>query len=260
MSRTLGWPRRARSAVGGIAGDSRRAGPAARAAHDEATAEAAVVTSARRVRGRLAHVSVSAALRAGAWVGLVLGLVIGAPLGAFVAWLAGAIVTWQRDLSLTLGIARSLLPFGDQIAVLRTISGAWFLVVPAVAIVAAAITAVVLSLVGGILAAAYNAAGGVASIVVDLERADALTDAIGSDATIARDGSTAAGRPGRESGSERTASLEPQEASGAGGASATHEPFDRAGEGPEDGRREVVRRRRRGTDRLEEERGPDRGG
>ncbi len=108
-------------------------------------------------------------MRAGAWAGLVLGLVLGGPLGAIVVWLAGAIAGWQRDLSLTLGLARNLLPFGDQIGVLRTISTNWLLVVPAVALVSAAVTAIVLSIVGGILAAAYNATGGHASIVVDLE-------------------------------------------------------------------------------------------
>jgi hypothetical protein len=133
------------------------------------TAEAAAVATRGAVRGRLAHVSVLASMRAGAWGGLVLGLVLGGPLGAFVAWMAGAIVGWQRDLSLTLGIARNLLPFGDQIGVLRTISTNWLIVVPAVALGTAVVAAVILSLVGGVLAAAYNATGGHASIVVDLE-------------------------------------------------------------------------------------------
>jgi hypothetical protein len=128
-----------------------------------------VVPAGRTVRGRLAHVSVTASMRAGAWAGFVLGLLVGAPIGAFVAWLAGAVLGWQRDLGFTLGIARNLLPFGDQIGVLRTVSANWPLVVPGVALATAALGAILLALVGGILAAAYNATGGHASIVVELE-------------------------------------------------------------------------------------------
>jgi hypothetical protein len=108
-------------------------------------------------------------MRAGAWAGFVLGLLVGAPIGAFIAWLAGALLGWQRDLGFTLGIARNLLPFGDQIGVLRTVSANWPLVVPGVALGSAALGAIVLALVGGILAAAYNATGGHASIVVELD-------------------------------------------------------------------------------------------
>jgi hypothetical protein len=122
----------------------------------------------RAVEGRLAHVSVAASMRAGGWAGFVLGLLVGAPLGAVVAWLAGALLGWQRDLAFTLGIARNLLPFGDQIGALRTISANWPLVVPGVALLTAAAAAVLLALVGGVLAAAYNATGGHASIVVEL--------------------------------------------------------------------------------------------
>lgn len=123
----------------------------------------------RAVRGRLVHVSVTASMRASAWAGFVLGLLVGAPVGAFVAWLAGAVLGWQRDLAFTLGIARNLLPFGDQVGVLRTISANWPLVVPGVALLSAALGAVLLALVGGVLAAAYNSTGGHASIVVELE-------------------------------------------------------------------------------------------
>jgi hypothetical protein len=182
MSRALRLPRRLRSAaVHGVGRDSWPLPRRVRSRSGQATAQAAAVATPRAVRGRLAHVSVLASMRAGAWAGLVLGLVLGAPLGAFVAWLAGAIVGWQRDLSLTLGIARNLLPFGDQIGVLRTISTDWLVVVPAIALGSAVVGAVILSLVGGILAAAYNATGGHASIVVDLEPAEGRrpSDAVG---------------------------------------------------------------------------------
>jgi hypothetical protein len=143
------------------------------------------------VRGRLVHVSVVASMRAGAWAGLVLGFLLGAPLGALIAWLAGAIVGWQRDLSFTLGIARSLLPFGDQIGVLRTLSTSWLVVVPGVAIGSAIVGAVILAFVGGILAAAYNATGGHASIVVELAPEDS------SDAAASPEGRDEDERRGR---------------------------------------------------------------
>lgn len=194
MTRAIRLPRRPRAggAARGVGRDSwplprrLRRGQAQVAADTDTSA----LTPSRAVRGRLAHVSVLASMRAGAWAGLVLGLVVGGPLGAIVAWLAGAIVGWQRDLSLTLGLARNLLPFGDQIGVLRTISTSWLLVVPGVAIATAIVTAVILSLIGGVLAAAYNATGGHASIVVDLEPvmgAADVDDVLGADEPLGQD-------------------------------------------------------------------------
>ena len=57
-----------------------------------------------QVRGRVVAVSERAAMIAGGWIGFALGLVIGCVLGAGLAWFAGAILSWQRDLSLTLGV------------------------------------------------------------------------------------------------------------------------------------------------------------
>ncbi|HEY0444740.1 MAG TPA: hypothetical protein VGC90_10995, partial [Candidatus Limnocylindrales bacterium] len=71
--------------------------------------------NARAVRGRLAAVSVRASVGAGAWVGFALGLVLGALIGGAVVWFAGAVLDWQRDLAFTFGVARRLLPFGDQL-------------------------------------------------------------------------------------------------------------------------------------------------
>ena len=122
----------------------------------------------RLVRGRLAAVSVRASFAAGAWVGAALGLVIGAVLGALLAWFAGSIIDWQRDLGFTLGVARSLLPLGEQAAALRWISSTWWLVVPVAGLVVAAIAAVVGGLIGALLAAAYNRSPRHAAVVVEL--------------------------------------------------------------------------------------------
>ena len=120
------------------------------------------------MHGRLAAVSVRASIAAGWWVGAALGLVIGSLLGAALVWFTGAVLDWQRDLGFTLGVARTLLPFGDQISVLRWLSTTWWLVVPGVAVAAAVLSGVVGGLVGGLLAAVYNRSPRHASVVVEL--------------------------------------------------------------------------------------------
>ena len=122
----------------------------------------------RLVRGRLAAVSVRASFGAGMWVGITLGLVIGSILGALLAWSAGTILGWQRDLAFTLGVARSLLPLGDQVGALRWISSTWYLVIPAVALMVALVAGVVGGLIGALLAAAYNRSPRHAAVVVEL--------------------------------------------------------------------------------------------
>ena len=110
----------------------------------------------RRVDGEIVHVPLRQAAAAGAIGGLVVGAVLGVLLGAFLAWLAGAVIDWQRDLAFTLGIARRLLPFGDQVALLRNVDQYWFLVVPGVAIVFALVAALFGAVLGALVAAAYN--------------------------------------------------------------------------------------------------------
>lgn len=127
----------------------------------------------RHVRGRLAGVSVAASFGAGAWVGVAIGLVGGALLGAVFCWFAGAVLDWQRELAITLGVTRSLLPFGDQIPALRWIATNWLLVVPAVAVGCAVVAATLGGFVGGLLAAAYNLSPRHASVVVELPEDEA---------------------------------------------------------------------------------------
>jgi hypothetical protein len=129
------------------------------ATHDPAT---------RAVRGRLSAVSVRASVGAGAWVGLSLGVVAGALIGAAAVWFAGAMLDWQRDLAFTFGVARRLLPFGDQIGFLREMQARWWLVIPAVGLAVGALGALVGSILGGILAAAYNRSPRHALVVVEL--------------------------------------------------------------------------------------------
>jgi hypothetical protein len=129
-----------------------------------------VSADTQAVRGRLAAVSVRASIVAGAWVGIAIGAVIGAGLGALVVWFSGAILDWQRDLAFTFGVARQLLPFGDQQGFLREIGARWWLVIPAVAFAMAVLSALVGGLLGGILAAAYNRSPRHAMVIVELPR------------------------------------------------------------------------------------------
>ena len=127
------------------------------------------------VHGRLAAVSVRASFGAGAWVGFALGVVAGAIAGALLVWFAGTVLDWQRDLGFTLGVTRRLLPFGDQVAALRWLSGTWWAVIPASAVAVGLLGALVGGLIGGLLAAAYNRSPRHASVVVELpDGADAL--------------------------------------------------------------------------------------
>ena len=122
----------------------------------------------RLVRGRLAAVSVRASFVAGAWVGAALGTVIGALLGALVAWGAGTVLEWQRDLGFTLGVARNLLPLGDQVGALRWLSSTWWLVIPLAALAVAVVSGLIGGLIGALLSAAYNRSPRHAAVVVEL--------------------------------------------------------------------------------------------
>lgn len=122
----------------------------------------------RIVRGRLAAVSVRAAFSAGAWAGFVLGLLAGGVLGALLVWVSGAVLDWQRDLGLTLGIARNLLPFGAQLPALRWISSTWYLVVPIAALLGAVLLALAGGFIGALIAASYNRSPRHAGVAVEL--------------------------------------------------------------------------------------------
>lgn len=120
------------------------------------------------VHGRLAAVSVRASFGAGVWVGIMVGLALGAVIGALLAWFAGTMLEWQRDLAFTLGVARTLLPLGDQVVVLRWVSSTWYLVIPLLALVAAAVTGLIGGLIGALLAASYNRSPRHAAVVVEM--------------------------------------------------------------------------------------------
>jgi len=122
----------------------------------------------RLVHGRLAGVSVRASFGAGLWVGAAIGLVIGVVLAALVAWLAGVVLEWQREMAFTLGVARVLLPLGEQVEALRWLSTSWFAVIPAGGLIGALLVGIVGGLIGALLAAAYNRSPRHSTVVVEL--------------------------------------------------------------------------------------------
>jgi hypothetical protein len=160
----------------------------------------------RLVRGRLAAVSVRASFAAGIWVGVTLGLVIGSILGALLAWGAGTILGWQRDLAFTLGVARALLPLGNEVGALRWISSNWFLVIPATAVVFATVAGLIGGLIGALLAAIYNRSPRHATVVVEIPDVveEPMAAAVADATTRPARGGTRRGRGGGRAGSPRT--------------------------------------------------------
>jgi hypothetical protein len=122
------------------------------------------------VNDYLVRLSIRSAMFAGAISGFVFGLFIGATLGALLSWLAGAVVDWQAQLGYSLGVTQQLLPLGDQVNSLESLSDQWFLVVPAVGIVMGVVCSIIGSLAGGLWAALVNA--GVLPIQVSVLRHD----------------------------------------------------------------------------------------
>jgi beta-galactosidase len=147
---------------------ARRHGLRARRPHAAWRSRDREATPMRLVRGRLAGVSVRASFGAGLWVGAMVGLVIGSLIGALLTWFAGTVLEWQRDLAFTLGVARTLLPLGDQVALLRWMTSSWYFVIPGVAIVMALFIGLVGGLIGALLAASYNRSPRHAAVVVEL--------------------------------------------------------------------------------------------
>ncbi|HET9782292.1 MAG TPA: hypothetical protein VFR33_10990 [Candidatus Dormibacteraeota bacterium] len=105
----------------------------------------------------LVRLSIRSAMFAGAISGFVFGLFMGATLGALLSWLAGAIVEWQAQLGYSLGVTQQLLPLGDQINSLESLSDQWFVVIPVVGLVLGIVFAVIGSLAGGLWASLVNA-------------------------------------------------------------------------------------------------------
>ena len=110
----------------------------------------------RQVNGRVVVVSVRAAMIAGAWIAFPLGLVAGCVLGAGLSWFAGAVLSWQLQLSLTRGVTEQLLPFASQVPLLGSVRPSWSRVSPPPRLSVGCFAGLVGGRVGGLVAASYN--------------------------------------------------------------------------------------------------------
>ena len=128
----------------------------------------------------LVRLSIRSAMFAGAITGFVFGLFAGTTFGALFSWFAGALVDWQNQLGFSLGVAQQLLPLGDQVGTLETISDRWYLVVPGVGLLFGVFGAGIGLLAGGLWAALVNM--GVLPIEVTVIGGDRIPAARASDA------------------------------------------------------------------------------
>ena len=116
----------------------------------------------------LVRLSIRSAMFAGAITGFVFGLFAGATFGALLSWFAGAVIEWQAQIGYTLGVTQQLLPLGDQIKYLDTISDRWYLVIPIVGLIVGVLGAFMGVLAGGLWAELVNM--GVLPIEVEIYR------------------------------------------------------------------------------------------
>lgn len=127
-------------------------------------------------RVRLRRVSLRFALETGAVIGFVVGLFIGSLLGALAAWLAGALLDWQRQLAFTLGVNEALLPLGEQQGLLQAVQGAWWLVIPGFGLLAGALSALAGGLGTAFMVALFNRLGEGTEVAVDLAQTDEVPE------------------------------------------------------------------------------------
>lgn len=104
----------------------------------------------------LVRLSIRSAMFAGAITGFVFGVFAGGILGALVSWFAGAVVDWQSQLGFSLGVTQQLLPLGDQVKSLQSVSDRWYVVIPAFGLASALLGALVGLLAGGLWASLVN--------------------------------------------------------------------------------------------------------
>jgi hypothetical protein len=120
------------------------------------------------VNDYLVRLSIRSAMFAGAITGFVFGLFAGATFGALASWFAGALVDWQAQLGFSLGVTQQLLPLGDQVKSLELVADRWFLVIPAIGLVAGVFGALIGVLAGGLWASLVNL--GILPIQVEVMR------------------------------------------------------------------------------------------
>jgi hypothetical protein len=134
---------------------------------------------------RLRRLPLLPLMATGGVTGFVGGLFVGCVLGALLAWFAGAVIDWHRQLGFTLGVTEDLLPLGEQIGVLQAISDLWWLVVPVTGLAIGLLNALVGLLAGGLTAGLFNRF--TQGVLLDVEVAAEVAPAPAPDQAAARE-------------------------------------------------------------------------
>lgn len=106
-------------------------------------------------------------MAASAASGFVGGVFAGCLLGALLAWFAGAVLDWHRQLGFSLGVTEDLLPLGEQVGLLQLLRDYWFLVVPATGLLIGVLNGLIGLLTGGLVGALLGRLG--PGIVLDVD-------------------------------------------------------------------------------------------
>ena len=108
-------------------------------------------------------------MASGAVSGFVGGIFAGCLLGALLAWFAGAVLDWHRQLGFTLGVTEELLPLGEQVGLLQTMRDLWFLVIPATGLLVGLLNGLIGFLAGGLMGGLFNRFSGGIALDIDMD-------------------------------------------------------------------------------------------
>ena len=122
---------------------------------------------------RLRRLPLWPVMSAGAISGFVGGFFVGCVLGALLTWFSGAVLDWHRQLGFTLGVTGDLLPLGEQVGLLQSISDLWWLVVPASGVALGLLNALIGMLAGGLMVGLFNRLAHGLWLDVDVPREEA---------------------------------------------------------------------------------------
>lgn len=128
----------------------------------------ALAAESRPVTVRVRRLPLWPVMAGGAVSGFVGGLFAGCLLGALIAWFAGAVLDWHRQLGFTLGVTEELLPLGEQVGLLQTMRDLWFLVIPATGLLLGLVNGLIGFLAGGLMWGLFNRLASGITLDVDL--------------------------------------------------------------------------------------------
>jgi len=123
----------------------------------------------RLINVRVRRLPLRPVMASGAVSGFVGGMFAGCLLGALLAWFAGAVLDWHRQLGFTLGVTEELLPLGEQVGLLQTMRDLWFLVIPATGLLVGLLNGLIGFLAGGLMGGLFNRFSGGIALDIDMD-------------------------------------------------------------------------------------------